>query len=105
MVGFRIAVKRNTRIALILVLVSCGFWAGLLVVPLLDVSGTTRAWIAGGLIVAGELTFWGGVLIVGREVMRHHRDKLWPGNWFSRRPKQDSAPREAESAESDRREP
>lgn len=79
-------VKRNTKIALWLVVVSCAFWAGLLVLPFLGVEGATRAWIAGALIVAGEATFWIGVLIVGREAMLRHRHKLWPGNWFSRRP-------------------
>jgi hypothetical protein len=79
-------VKRNTKIALILVIVSCAFWAGLLVVPFLNVSGTASAWICGGLIVAGELTFWGGALLVGRDLMLKHRDKLWPPNWFRRRP-------------------
>lgn len=78
--------KRNTKIALWLVVVSCAFWAGLLVVPFLGVEGSTRKWIVVGLIVAGELTFWIGVLIVGREVMLRHRHKLWPGNWFSRKP-------------------
>lgn len=77
--------KRNTKIAIILVTVSCAFWAGLLALPFLSVSGPARAWIGGGLIVAGEATFWIGAIIVGRELMLHHRDKLWPGNWFGRR--------------------
>ncbi len=76
----------KTRIALWLVVVSCAFWAGLLALPLLAVAGSTKAWIAGALIVAGEATFWIGALIVGREIMMRHRDKLWPGNWFRRRP-------------------
>lgn len=73
--------SRNAKIALVLVIVSCAFWAGLLAVPFLGLSGSGKAWLSGGLIVAGELTFWGGALIVGRDLMLKHRDKLWPPNW------------------------
>ena len=73
--------NRNEKIAAALVLTSIGFWAGLLLVPFVAGTGSTKAILCGVLIVAGEATFWIGVLIVGREVMKRLRGRFFPKKW------------------------
>ena len=76
--------NRNEKIAAALVLISIGFWAGLLLVPFVAGAGATKAVLCGALIVAGEATFWIGVLIVGREVMIRFRGRFFAKKWSLR---------------------
>lgn len=75
---------RTGKIALWLVIISCAFWALLLLLPFLKVSAGTKGVLAVIFIVAGEVTFWGGVLWVGRPVMKKYRHRLSPRRWFDR---------------------
>ena len=76
--------NRNEIIAAVLVMSSIGFWAGLLLVPFVADGHSTRAILWVVLIVAGEATFWIGVLIVGREVMKRVRGRFFPKKWLLR---------------------
>jgi len=67
-----------------LVVSSIGFWASLLLVPFVADTHSSRAILWVILIVAGEATFWIGVLIVGREVMKRVRNRFWPKKWSLR---------------------
>jgi hypothetical protein len=56
----------------------------LLVVPLLAATAAEKAGIAGGLIVVGEVTFWAGAALLGRELVARFRRYLNPCAWFCR---------------------
>ncbi len=58
---------------------------GLLLVPFLPLAVEQKVGLAAGLAVAGEGSFWGGGLLVGREVMRKYRRWLDPRTWRRRR--------------------
>ncbi len=89
------------RIAAFLVVLSCVFYAGLLAVPFLAESTGGRATLSGGLIVAGEGSFWLGALVAGPAVMRRYRHHLDPRTWFERAP----APEAGAAALADRADP
>ena len=47
-----------------------------LAVPFSDLDTSDKLWLAGGLTVAGELAFWLGVLVAGRDFVRRYRDRI-----------------------------
>ena len=75
---------RSEKIALALVAASTALYVGLLGIPLLPVDPWTKAAIGGGLVVAGEGTFWLGAAVGGPQFVRRCRSKLWPGRWLPR---------------------
>ncbi|MFN0199286.1 MAG: transporter suffix domain-containing protein [Planctomycetaceae bacterium] len=72
---------RQSKIAVTLVIVSCAFWAGLLLVPFLGLTAAQASAFSLACIIAGEVTFWGGALIVGRDMMKGYAKYLSPRNW------------------------
>jgi hypothetical protein len=63
-----------------------------LVVPFLSTtnSGTPatgiahKATLTTGLIIGGEVIFWAGILLVGKELAQSYRQKLSPCYWWRR---------------------
>lgn len=69
--------KRFTVSAgIILLLASFVFYGALLFVPFLPFSSESRMLVAICLVVLGEVSFWIGCLVSGREVMSKHRGKF-----------------------------
>jgi hypothetical protein len=75
---------RSEKIALALVAASTALYVGLLGIPLLPADPWTKAAIGGGLVVAGEGTFWLGAAIAGPQFVRRCRSTFWPRRWFPR---------------------
>ena len=70
------------RFGIGLIVVSCFLYAAILLVPLTDFSTGTKVAITGGLVVGGEVTFWVGGIIVGKEAVSRYRKNLHPKNWL-----------------------
>ena len=73
--------SRIEIVAATLVVVSCLLYAGIFAVPFLVEETASRVGISGGLVLAGEGTFWLGALIAGPAIMRRYRSKLSPRSW------------------------
>ena len=58
-------------------------YGGLLLIPALALTLEAKVGVSTGLVVAGEITYWIGVVIVGREIVARYRDRLLPRRWFS----------------------
>lgn len=71
-----------TRLGVILIILSCILYAAILLVPLSSFSTGTKVAITGGLVIAGEATFWIGGIILGKEAVTRYRKNLNPMNWF-----------------------
>ncbi|WP_316571519.1 transporter suffix domain-containing protein [Neobacillus sp. YIM B06451] len=71
-----------TRLGVVLIIVSCIFYAAILLVPLSSFSTGTKVAVTGGLVIAGEATFWIGGIILGKEAVTRYRKSLNPMNWF-----------------------
>jgi hypothetical protein len=55
------------------------------VVPFLSVDGKTKITISTILFIAGEITFWGGGLLVGKELFTKYKSYFNPVHWFKKR--------------------
>jgi hypothetical protein len=56
--------------------ISCLLWGLILVVPFLGFSAGRIAGITTGLIVAGEITFYLSIFLIGKEFVVRIKDKL-----------------------------
>lgn len=72
-------------LGLVLFVASCLFYALLLLVPLLPISGSMKIASTPILITLGEATFWIGAAVVGKEVILRYRRRLNPRYWLFRR--------------------
>jgi len=70
------------RAGLIILAVSLIFWAFLPIIPFLPLTAGRKALIGGITFVLAEVTFWGGALLAGKEVVQKYQDRLNP---FKRR--------------------
>lgn len=72
--------KRNIGIGLIVL--STIFYCLIFVVPFLPITLKTKVIVSSSFAVIGEITFWIGGFILGKEIVRKYRKKLNPANWF-----------------------
>jgi hypothetical protein len=72
------------KLGIVLFILSFVLYALILMVPLLPVSLQTKTLITTLLVVVGEISFWSGGLILGKEVVRKYRRFFNPKNWFAR---------------------
>ena len=56
------------------------------VVPFLNIDSKTKITISTILFILGEVTFWGGGLLVGKELFTKYKSYLNPKNWFKKKP-------------------
>jgi len=72
--------KRNIGIGL--VVLSTIFYCLIFAVPFLPFSVKSKIIISSSFAIIGEITFWVGGFILGKELVRKYRKKLNPKNWF-----------------------
>lgn len=74
-----------TKIGIALVAASFILYGSILVVPLTPFAGKTKIIIGSALAVSGEISFWVGGIILGKEVITKYRKYLNPMNWLKRK--------------------
>lgn len=72
------------KLGLWLIVASCGMWVAILAAPLLPASTAQKALFAGILVILGEVTFWLGILLTGKELAHRYRGKLNPYYWWQK---------------------
>jgi hypothetical protein len=72
------------KLGLWLIIASCGMWVAILAAPLLPASTAQKAMFAGSLVILGEVTFWLGILLTGKELAHRYREKLNPYYWWQK---------------------
>ncbi|MBI4671872.1 MAG: SDR family NAD(P)-dependent oxidoreductase [Chloroflexi bacterium] len=73
-------------VALSVVLYGALFW-----LPFVPLELEIKAGAAGALVVGGEIAFWSGGVLLGKEVVTRYRKYLDPRTWFGRGGKNESA--------------
>ncbi len=76
--------RANSKLGVVLVLISCLLWVAVLAVPFLAATVATKAAIATSLLVASEAAFWLGILLAGKELAQRYRRLLNPYYWWQR---------------------
>ncbi|WLD94367.1 transporter suffix domain-containing protein [Alkalihalobacillus sp. AL-G] len=77
-----IANPKTKKLGIGLLIFSVVAWLLIFAVPFLPVEMNTRIFIAAALGIGGEIAFWIGGIILGREAARRYRKQLNPRNWF-----------------------
>lgn len=79
--------KKNwkIRLGIILMLVCIPFFLAIPLTPLLDVDNKTKITISTVLLVIGEILFWAGGLLVGKELFTKYKSYFNPKNWFKKK--------------------
>jgi len=75
--------KFKTGIALILL--STFLFTSLLIVPFLHVESKIKISITTINIILGEITFWSGGVLLGKEIFSKYKSYFNPRNWFSKK--------------------
>jgi len=73
------------KIGILLIILSFVFYGLILLIPTLSVELKTKAIITTALVVVGEIAFWTGGIILGKEIVNKYRSYLNPKNWFKRK--------------------
>jgi|LDZR01.1.fsa_nt_gi uncharacterized membrane protein YdbT with pleckstrin-like domain len=83
--------KKNTsnrswlkKIGIALVILSCVFYGALLLVPFTPYTVSIKAIISSILVILGEVSFWLGGFMLGREIVMKYRKYLNPLYWFKK---------------------
>jgi hypothetical protein len=74
----------NSKLGVMLVLISGILWVAVLAVPFLAATVATKAAITASLLVASEAAFWLGILLAGKELAQRYRRMLNPYYWWQR---------------------
>lgn len=79
--------KRNwkVRLGIFLMIFSGVFFGLLLVIPFLEFETKTKVKLSTISLVIGEIVFWSGGLLVGRELFVKYKAYINPVNWFRRK--------------------
>jgi hypothetical protein len=77
--------KLLTTIAIVLILLSGLLFGMIFVVPFFPVSIATKGVLVTACIISGEISWWAGVAVAGKQVITRYKQYFNPRNWFSRR--------------------
>jgi hypothetical protein len=77
--------KLLKKIGILLIILSFVFYGFILLIPMLSVTLKMKTIITTTLIILGEISFWSGGLILGKEIVNKYRGYFNPRNWFKRR--------------------
>jgi len=83
--------KKNwqIRLGILLMVISVPFFLFIPVVPFLNIDNKTKITFTTILLVIGEIMFWSGGLLVGKELFTKYKSYFNPKNWFKKKLKED----------------
>lgn len=73
------------KTGILLIIISTLLFTSLLTMPFLDVTGKTKITISTIAIVLGEITFWVGGILLGKELFNKYKAYFNPMNWFKKK--------------------
>ena len=78
------------KLGMALVVISTLILALLLAIPLLHTTNKNKILLASTAIVVGEILFWTGGFLLGRQLFDKYKSHLDPKNWFNKNNKNDT---------------
>ncbi|HBV97455.1 MAG TPA: hypothetical protein DEF36_10470 [Desulfotomaculum sp.] len=75
----------SKKLGIALVAASFFLYGGVLLVPFTPLSTGTKIAVSAALAVSGEISFWVGGIILGREVIKKYKRYLNPLNWIKKK--------------------
>jgi len=77
--------NRKFKTGLALVILSTLLFLSLLVIPFLDMQSTIKIKLSTVAFVLGEITFWTGGILLGKELFGKYKSYFNPMNWFKKK--------------------
>ncbi|MBV5312791.1 MAG: transporter suffix domain-containing protein [Prolixibacteraceae bacterium] len=73
------------KLGIVLLILCVIAFLALPVVPFLDLDNGTKITVSTVLLVIGEITFWTGGLLLGKELFSKYKAYFNPKNWFKKK--------------------
>ena len=73
------------KLGIILIVISFILWIFILGAPWLPMSTTLKASMVTILIVLGEVFFWGGTVLVGKDIVKKYMERFNPIAWLKKK--------------------
>jgi len=73
------------KLGIVLIIACIPFFGFLLVIPFLDIQSKTKVILTTISLVTGEVLFWSGGLLVGKELLQKYKSYFNPKNWFTKK--------------------
>jgi hypothetical protein len=79
--------KKNWKFktGLSLIILSTLLFLSLLVIPFLNMEGAVKIKLSTVAFVLGEITFWAGGILLGKELFSKYKSYFNPMNWFRKK--------------------
>lgn len=84
--------KKNwqLRLGIILIIVCIPFFLAIPIFPFLDFESKTKVILSTTSLIIGEVLFWSGGLLVGKELFTKYKSYFNPKNWFNKNKSEES---------------
>lgn len=73
------------RVGVILIIVSIPAFLALPLIPFLDIESKVKITLSTVLLIIGEVLFWSGGVLVGKELFSKYKSYFNPKNWFRKK--------------------
>jgi len=73
------------KLGIILLIISVPLFLAIPVVPFLNIEAKIKVTATTILLISGEVLFWSGGLLVGKELFAKYKSYLNPKNWFAKK--------------------
>ena len=87
--------KLKFRLGIVLISVSVAFFLIIFAMPFISMNLKVKVALTTTLVVVGEVSFWVGTLLIGKEVYKKFMTKLKSGEWLEKK-KEDADKNETE---------
>lgn len=77
--------KLKFRLGIILISVSVAFFLIIFAIPFIPMNLKVKVALTTTLVVVGEVSFWVGTLLIGKEVYKKFMAKLKSGEWLEKK--------------------
>ncbi len=81
--------KLKFRLGIILISVSVAFFLIIFALPFISMNLKVKVALTTTLVIVGEVSFWVGTLLIGKEVYQKFMAKLKSGEWLEKKKKED----------------
>jgi hypothetical protein len=81
--------KWKFRFGIVVILISIAVFFVLFAIPFLSISVKTKLALTPALLVAGEVLFWLGIVLIGKDVYLKFKAALKSGEWLSKKGESD----------------
>ncbi|NQU31963.1 MAG: transporter suffix domain-containing protein [Bacteroidetes bacterium] len=75
----------KVKLGIILMIVSIPLFLAVFLIPFLSIDGKLKITLTTILLIVAEVIFWGGGLLVGKELFTKYKAHMNPKNWFKKK--------------------